>query len=45
VSEVVVAGGGFAYRVRRLGLMRPLVAALPEADVRHTRVPALGRAG
>jgi hypothetical protein len=45
VSEVVVGGGGFAYRVRRIGLMRPLGAPLPEADVRTARMPALGRAG
>jgi hypothetical protein len=45
VCEAVVAGSGFAYRVRRVGLLRPLVADLPEADVRPTRVPVLGRAG
>jgi hypothetical protein len=45
VCEAVVAGGGFAYRVRRVGLLRPLVADLPEADVRPARVPALGRTG
>ena len=45
VCEVVVGGGGFAYRVRRIGLMRPLGAPLPEADVRTARMPALGRTG
>jgi hypothetical protein len=45
VCDVLVAGGGFAYRVRRIGLTRPLGAPLPEADVRPARIPALGRAG
>jgi hypothetical protein len=45
VSEVVVTGGGFVYRVRRIGMARPLAVPLPEADVRPARVPLLGRAG
>jgi hypothetical protein len=45
VCEVLVAGGGFAYCVRRIGLTSPLAAPIPEADVRPARVPALGRAG
>jgi hypothetical protein len=45
VSDVLVAGGGFAYRVRRIGMARPLAAPLPEGDVRPARVPVLGRAG
>jgi hypothetical protein len=45
VCEILVAGGGFAYRVRRIGLSQVLAVALPESDVRPARVPALGRAG
>jgi len=45
VCEVLVGGGGFAYRVRRIGMSKPLAAAIPEGDVRPARVPALGRAG
>jgi len=45
VCEVLVAGGGFAYRVRRIGLTQPLAIELPDTDVRPARVPALGRAG
>jgi len=40
-----VAGGGFAYRVRRIGMAQPLATPLPDGDVRPARVPALGRAG
>ena len=42
---MLVAGGGFAYQVRRVGLTHPLAAPIPAADVRPVRVPALGRAG
>ena len=45
MCEVLVAGGGFAYRVRRIGMTHPLAAPLPEGDVRPARVPILGRAG
>jgi len=45
VFEVLVAGGGFAYRVGRIGMAHPLAASLPEADVRPARVPVLGRVG
>jgi hypothetical protein len=45
VFEVLVAGGGFTYQVRRIGLTSPLAAPIPEADVRPARVPALGRTG
>jgi hypothetical protein len=45
VCDVVVAGGGFAYCVQRIGLTQPLGAAIPEEDVRPARVPALGRTG
>ena len=45
VCEALVAGGGFAYRVRRIGLIHPLAVPIPEADVRPARVPALGRTG
>jgi len=33
-----VAGGGLAYRVRRIGLTHPLAAPIPEADVRPASV-------
>jgi len=45
VSDVLVAGGGFSYRVRRIGMAHPLAMPLPEGDVRPARVPVLGRAG
>ncbi|MBV8295374.1 MAG: hypothetical protein JO085_00940 [Acidimicrobiia bacterium] len=46
VAEVVIGGGGgFAYRVRRIGLTQPLGAPIPGDDVRPARIPALGRAG
>jgi len=45
VCDVLVAGGGFAYRVRRIGLTQILGVALPDSDVRPARVPALGRTG
>ena len=45
ICDVVVAGGDFGYRVRRVGLARPLALALPPGDVRPARVLALGRAG
>jgi len=45
VCEVLVAGGGFAYRVRRIGLTHPLPAPIPDGDVRPAAVPALERAG
>ena len=45
MSDVLVAGGGFSYRVRRIGMAHPLAMPLPEGDVRPARVPVLGRAG
>ncbi|MBV8981107.1 MAG: hypothetical protein JO086_09430 [Acidimicrobiia bacterium] len=45
VCEILVAGSGFAYRVRRIGLSQVLDVAIPESDVRPARIPALGRAG
>ena len=45
MCEILVAGSGFAYRVRRIGLSQVLDVAIPESDVRPARIPALGRAG
>ena len=45
VADIVVASGAWAYRVRRLGMLRALDLPLPASDVRAARVPALSRAG
>jgi hypothetical protein len=45
VNEVVLAGGAYGYRVRRIGMAHPLAVPLPAGDVRPARVPVLGRAG
>ena len=45
VCDVLLAGGDFAYQVRRIGLTRALAVSLPAGDVRPARTPALDRAG